>query len=137
MTVNWKLTRPGLVVRVECGEPFGLVVPYDKRLAGSLSPECKLVEADPELAAFMQEHSARRRERLEQEEDFLKQSEPQRPLWDTSYVRGVMGSWPHARVPEVKLRLREFAEAPDDGAPAARAQSGACPFGGDHPPGAD
>lgn len=117
VTVNWKLTRPGLVTRLEAGQPFGMIVPYERAFVPQLTPVVRPIDDDPELAAFMKEHAERRRQRLAIESEYLKQDEPPRPLWDTSYAKGRMGSWPYAQVPQVKLNLKPFVDLTADGVP--------------------
>ncbi len=145
VTVNWKLTRPGLVTRIEAGEPFGMIIPYQRTLASEFRPVIRDLTDDPELTAFMAEHTARRRERMEIEKAYLQTDESPRPLWDTSYVRGQMGSWPYSQVPQVKMGLKAFERfdahreegvAVSDPPMPAGARGVTCPFTGlSHPQG--
>ena len=48
-TMNWKLTRPGQLVRFERGEPICMVVPYPRNLLSELSPKRMPLAKNEEL----------------------------------------------------------------------------------------
>jgi hypothetical protein len=50
-TVNWKLTRPGIPVVFECGEPICMLVPQRRGEYEEFQPAIRDINADPAVAA--------------------------------------------------------------------------------------
>lgn len=50
-TMNWKMTRPGVSVRFQDGEPICMIVPVPRELAERLKPCREPLDNDQELAA--------------------------------------------------------------------------------------
>ena len=50
-TMNWKLTRPGQLVRFEIGDPICMVVPFPRGFLDALDPVRRSLESDPETQA--------------------------------------------------------------------------------------
>jgi hypothetical protein len=107
-TMNWQLTRPGLTVTFEVGEPICMIVPQRRGELEAFRPEIREVEADPEIARGYRAWSQSR-------EQFLAglkepQSEAIRQSWEKHYFRGTAPSGAQAPEHQVKLKLREFEE---------------------------
>jgi hypothetical protein len=113
-TMNWKLTRPGYLVRFEKGEPFCMLVPVPRGLAESLTPARLPLQREPELE---QEYRAWLRSR----QGFLQALDRKEPEavqrgWQRDYVHGVAPSGARAPEHQTRLNLKEFAreEEPEE-----------------------
>jgi hypothetical protein len=107
-TMNWQLTRPGLTVTFEVGEPICMIVPQRRGELETFRPEIREVETAPEIASGYRAWSKSR-------EQFLAglkepRSEALRNAWEKHYFRGTAPSGVQAPEHQVKLKLREFEE---------------------------
>ena len=50
-TMNWQITRPGVRIHFEKGEPFAQIFPIEPRLVEEMTPAFRALEDNPELAA--------------------------------------------------------------------------------------
>jgi hypothetical protein len=60
-TMNWKLTRPGLAVRFEAGEPICMIVPEERGLLERIRPRFVPFRTEPELRDEVNAWSQQRR----------------------------------------------------------------------------
>ena len=58
--MNWKLTRPGHLVRFERGEPICMIVPYPRGMLESFLPQRRPLASNSELSAAYQRWSNER-----------------------------------------------------------------------------
>jgi hypothetical protein len=114
-TMNWKITRPGLPIRFEQGEPICMVVPIPRGLTESLDPMLLPIDANPDLELEYQEWQASRR----QFNQDLRSHEPDavRRGWQREYIKGVLPSGAAAPEHQTRLSVKEFrrADAPPSG----------------------
>jgi hypothetical protein len=115
-TMNWKLTRPGLPVRFDKGEPICMVVPQHRGELEAFVPEVCDVGDDPEVSRSYRRwrksratFNSRLREGQEQEK------------WQKHYFRGTSPSGAIAPEHQTVLRLRPFAAS---AAPAESSTNG-------------
>jgi hypothetical protein len=115
-TMNWKLTRPGLAVRFDRGEPFCMVVPQKRGELERFVPEIRQIETEPETRDEVEQWS-RSRDKLyinkflaTYSNDFAQY----RKEWDRDYTRGRTPGGELAREHQTRIRLRPFT-TPDDG----------------------
>jgi hypothetical protein len=87
-TMSWKLTRPGLPVRFEHGEPFAMIVPQGRRDLERYRPTVRPLGDAPELLESARRWTARGER--EQVRAFAAEHVPDigGPEWDGSYLRG-------------------------------------------------
>jgi hypothetical protein len=104
-TMNWKLTRPGLDVRFEPGEPICMVVP--QALAECLEPVRAAISDNPDLQRQHAEWSASRDQFLT--DLLLGKSGATRQGWQKDYTRGLMPDGRRFVEHQTHLRLKEFA----------------------------
>ena len=114
-TMNWKLTRPGLPVTFEAGEPFCTIVPHQRGALESFAPSVASVKEDSEIAADFADAARSRHEMLVRK--FISEHVPAAaapgPGWEGNYYRGEQqdgGKFPDH---QVRLKLRPF-EPVDD-----------------------
>ena len=107
-TVNWKLTRPGLAVSFEPGEPVAMVVPQPRGDLERFAPAIRHIETEPQLARATRAWAARRRHRLREVD--LPTWNVKRPIWQLDYLRGEQPDGTRFRDHQRKLRLRPFVE---------------------------
>jgi Family of unknown function (DUF6065)/Cupin-like domain len=109
-TMNWKLTRPGHVVRFEEGEPIAHIFPIERKMIESVTPRFVSIDEDPELKASFEAWSHSRDAFHRQ----VREHPPKKPAdkWQKLYYRGQM---PDGRCPigdhQSKLRVQQFANA--------------------------
>jgi hypothetical protein len=105
-TMNWKLTRPGLPVRFERGEPVCMLVPVPRGLAEALEPVYLPLSSEPEL-----EREYRRWEQSRSEFNAGLQeegSEARQRGWQRDYMKGFTVSGRPAEEHQTRLHLKEF-----------------------------
>jgi hypothetical protein len=105
-TMNWKLTRPGLIVEFKRGEPICMIVPVPRGLSESLEPQQEPIGANPELEAEYRTWNTRRLE-------FIK-TLPQQPAdakspWEKDYFQGRSPSGDYFQGHQTQIRIKEFA----------------------------
>ncbi|WP_253161529.1 DUF6065 family protein [Stieleria tagensis] len=61
-TMNWKLTRPGQLVRFERGEPICMVLPYPRNLLNEIQPVKMPLDCNQEVSEAYQRWSDERNE---------------------------------------------------------------------------
>jgi Family of unknown function (DUF6065) len=105
-TMNWKLTRPGLAVRFERGEPICMIVPVTRGLAESLEPRQAPLRSDPDLEAAYNAWQAERHEFLQA----LGQGSPDAVErgWQKDYFQGVGPQGTRVEGHQTHLRLKDF-----------------------------
>ncbi len=86
-TMNWRLTKPGELVRFEYLEPFAFFFPMPRNMVEDFTPRTASIDDEPELKQRFQEWSQGRR-------DFQKRiaaEPPKAPAdrWQKHYYRGV------------------------------------------------
>jgi hypothetical protein len=118
-TMNWKLTRPGLEVRFETGEPFCMVVPQERGLLERVRPRYVPFRTEPQLGGEVEAWGRQRRLMLGAKaisERGLGLSEAW-DAWDKDYFRGQRpgGSEPFPEH-QTTLRLKPFErfQSPED-----------------------
>ena len=112
-TMNWQLTRQGLPVRFQAGEPFCAIVPHRRRDLESFAPRKASLAEDRELdEAFEQWRRSRDEQMLLKfvsqygtVEGFSRQS------WQKDYFKGRAVDGRPAPEHQTKRGLRPFAEA--------------------------
>jgi hypothetical protein len=108
-TVSWKLTRPGLPVRFDEGEPFAMVVPQRRLDLEAYRPAVRSLREAPALVETVKRWLARG------ERQQLRQFAAEHvegiggPEWDGSYLRGETGDGGSFEGHRVRRALRPFA----------------------------
>jgi hypothetical protein len=109
-TINWRLTRPGNVVRFEEDEPIAHIFPIERAVIENIQPQFLPIDDDPEFKASFQAWSRSR----DAFHEHVRQHPPSKPAdkWQKLYYRGLT---PDGGCPvtdhQSKLRVREFANA--------------------------
>jgi hypothetical protein len=105
-TMNWKLTRPGRIVRFERGEPICMLVPLPRDLLESLVPRQAPLEAAPDVAAEYHSWQASRSDFLtglvEQRQETVARG------WEKDYFQGRTRDGGHFAGHQTRLKLRPF-----------------------------
>jgi hypothetical protein len=102
--MNWKLTRPGLTVRFEQGEPFCAFFPMPRGALSACTPRLAALADDPALAAAYH-HAVQRRDHDE------RLSTAERDVYQRWYTAGEQPDRAQGRGPddhEVQLGLKPF-----------------------------
>jgi hypothetical protein len=105
-TMNWKLTRPGLAVRFERGEPICMIVPVTRGLAEGLEPRQASLWSNKEVAAAYTTWRAGR-------SDFLQALSKQAPEavgrgWQKDYFQGRQSDGTPFQEHQTRMRLKDF-----------------------------
>lgn len=109
-TMNWRLTRPGQVVRFEDSEPIAHIFPVERKAIEAVVPRFAPIAGEPELKASFEAWS-RSRDAFQAR---MREHPPEAPAdkWQKFYYRG---QTPDGHCPigdhQTKLRIREFANA--------------------------
>jgi hypothetical protein len=109
-TMNWQLTRPGLTVTFERGEPFCMIVPQRRGDLESFRPAIRDFETDPTTHAQAEEF-ARARDQLQVRKflsNFSGEFEPYKNAWEQNYFRGTRPDGSQAPEHQTRLKLEEF-----------------------------
>lgn len=105
-TMNWRLTRPGLPVTFDEGEPFCMIVPQARGELESFDPRIAELSDDPEVEARYKELRSRRDEL--QVRKFIAEHVPElrsvHAEWEGSYFHGTPPG--RAKVEEHQMRLK-------------------------------
>lgn len=105
-TMNWKLTRPGLPVHFQKGEPICMIVPIPRGLAESLDPVRLPVAENPQLQTEFREWAESRRQFIgDLQQDG---SEAVRRGWQKHYYKGQTTTGERAEEHQTRLNLKEF-----------------------------
>ncbi|MCI0461726.1 MAG: DUF6065 family protein [Gemmataceae bacterium] len=105
-TMNWRLTRPGLPVRFERGEPICMLVPVPRGLVESLDPVYVPLASEPELERAYREWE---KSRSAFNADLRAQgSGAQQRGWQRDYTKGVTVTGQRADQHQTRLQLKEF-----------------------------
>jgi Family of unknown function (DUF6065) len=108
-TMNWKLTRPGMIVEFKRGEPICMIVPVQRGLAESLAPHQALIAADPKLDSEYKTWNSRRgefNEALAQNRSINKSG------WEKDYFQGRTPSGNQFEGHQTQIGLKEFVVKP-------------------------
>jgi hypothetical protein len=106
-TMSWKLTRPGLAVTFEEGEPIGLIVPVPRGQLAGFAPRVERLAADPGLER--QYHAWRESRERAAAEAARGERTSLAEVWDLGYLRGEDRAGQPFAGHEVRLGLRPFA----------------------------
>ena len=112
--MNWQLTRPGLRVRFERGEPFAMLVPHGRLDLERYQPAVRPLSDAPELRERVRRWHDRRAG--EQVRRFAAEHVPEigGPQWDGSYMRGERQDGSLFEDHHVRRKLRPFTRADAD-----------------------
>src|SRR5438270_1581172 len=107
-TMNWKLTRPGQVVRFEKGDPVCMIVPQKRGELEAFHPRFAPISSEPELAQAHRTWAESRAHFSEmmRSEGVSSASES----WQKHYYKGTSPSGHSGPEHQTKLVLREFAD---------------------------
>lgn len=120
-TMNWKLTRPGLTVRFDVGDPIAMLVPTRRGELESVMPRFTELSDDPDHA---ERHRSWARRRMQFLGELPNRSGGQRSqLWEKHYMHGRDPSGPVAPEHQRKLVLRPFALEPQRASPGQPADA--------------
>ena len=109
-TMNWKLTRPDLRVRVDKGEPICMLVPQRRGELEAFQPRLHELQSHPELEAGFKSWSESRSRFL----GSLKQRDPEAagPKWQKHYFQGRTHEGASTDEHQTVLSLRPFPSPP-------------------------
>lgn len=111
-TMNWKLTRPGLPVRFEAGEPFCMVVPQRRGELESFRPAVRSLKSNGELHESAKAFAESRHEQHVRK--FLAEHMPGRQIdlrsWEKHYYKGRRRDGAEAPEHQNRLHLAEFTD---------------------------
>ena len=85
-TMNWKLTRPGQLVRFEAGDPICMVVPFPRGFLDALNPLRRSLKSNPDMHAKYMKWSHDRNEF--QDKVALGDEEAVKRGWQKDYFQG-------------------------------------------------
>lgn len=105
--LNWQLTRPGLTVTVQPGEPIGMLVPQRRGDLERVRPRLCDLDEDRELGKRLARWAGSR------DEFIAAASNPGRATWQRHYFRGVDLEGDEHPEHQRTLRLRDFPTAPE------------------------
>ena len=109
-TMNWKITRPGLAIEFEQGEPFCMVVPQRRGELESFRPGILDLDSDQETRVSA-EVFARARDEMQVKKFLARYSgdwEEAKRAWEGDYFKGVTPDGREAPEHQVHLDLSEF-----------------------------
>jgi hypothetical protein len=104
-TMNWKLTRPGLTVRFDVGDPVAMVVPVRRGELETVVPRIADLSEDADYSA---RHEAWSRDRMQFLADLPERTGPPSELWQKHYMHGREPDGTLASEHQRKLELRPF-----------------------------
>lgn len=110
-TMSWKLTRPGLPVRFEPGEPICMIVPQRRGELEAVVPRTSDLDCDPSLRdGYESFRRSRESHRLFQLLSVAGHpgATDGRAAWEKHYFKGETPTGEPAREHETKRRLRTF-----------------------------
>jgi hypothetical protein len=114
-TMNWKITRPGVGISFDAGEPICQILPLRRGELNQFTPVMRPIESDPATHEGYRAWAQRRARFLH--ELPIPDSEAAGQLWERHYFQGITADGVRG-VPdhETRLTLREFEI--DDGTPS-------------------
>jgi hypothetical protein len=105
ITMNWKVTRPGVPIRFEAGEPICMIYPEKRGEIERFAPEIESIDAVPQLKRDHLTWSHSRRSF----NNYLRTPDPAGPKWQRHYYLGNHPASPHIFPNhEVKLKIAPF-----------------------------
>jgi len=108
-TMNWQLTRPGLTVSFERGEPLCMLVPQRRHELERVRPAIRTLSAEPEVERGVQAWADSRAEFLDELAEDGTDARNRR--WQRDYFEGHdVGLEERHPEHQTKLRLRSFAD---------------------------
>ena len=112
-TMNWKLTRPGVEVFFQKGEPICFITPVSRGLVESIEPRMVPMSHAPAVAAAHRQGTERRRTfqdglDIQQEGQILKPGAKQGSAWQRRYYRGLDADGAVVPGHQTRLHLNAF-----------------------------
>jgi len=109
-TMNWKLTRPGLTVRFDAGEPYCVVLPQRRDELESFRPAIRHIKADPQTAERTRAWAEGRRQAHLRKflAEFSPEHEDEWDAWEKQYFKGRYPDGAPAPEHQTRRRLDEF-----------------------------
>jgi Family of unknown function (DUF6065) len=105
ITMNWKVTRPGVPIRFEAGEPICMIYPEKRGEIERFAPEIESIDAVPQLKRDHLTWSHSRRSF----NNYLRTPDPAGPKWQRHYYLGNHPASPHIFPNhQVKLKIAPF-----------------------------
>lgn len=105
-TMNWKITRPGVPIRFEKGEPICMIFPIARGEIERFAPEIRAISENPELEAQFSEWKQSREEANRQ----LRQSGSTR-FWQKHYYLGKTPRGEGFPTHQVNINVRKFRDS--------------------------
>ena len=102
-TINWKITRPGVPIRFEKGEPICMIFPIARGEIERFVPETRWLKDEPELEARFYEWKRSRDEFNQRRDRSLRD-------WQKHYYRGETVREEAFPAHQATLRVRAFRE---------------------------
>jgi hypothetical protein len=109
-TMNWKLTRPGLTVRFDVGDPIAMLVPTRRGELESVRPRLADIDDEAEVAGRYRRWAASRMAFLGELPS--RGSVPRSQTWEQHYMRGQDTDGRTAPEHQRRRVLRSFGSAP-------------------------
>ncbi len=110
-TMNWQLTRPGLEVRFEEGEPYAMLVPQRRGDLEDFNPVLRRLSEAGDAAA---EHRVWAASRQAFNQQVAARQVSEGPGWQREYFQGRRLGGERVAQHQRRLRLREFRSADGD-----------------------
>lgn len=107
-TMNWKITRPNVLIPFQKDEPICMLVPQRRGELEAHYPEIRPLESDPELATGFEQFTTSRASALAEHPWHERQSDDEEIYWQKHYFRGVRPDGTPASTHQTKLNLRGF-----------------------------
>jgi tetratricopeptide (TPR) repeat protein len=107
-TMNWKLTRPGLRVVFEAGEPFAMLSPVRRGELEQVRPQILDITTDPQTERAYMKWSALRTQFQRDRHD--PRSEGHQSSWQRHYMLGLTVTMKPAPEHQTGLTLRPFVD---------------------------
>jgi Family of unknown function (DUF6065) len=104
-TMNWKLTRPGLIVEFKRGDPICMIVPIQRGLAESFDPRIAAIGSNPTLQSENKTWNIRRKEFLQA---LVQSPADMKTDWEKDYFQGRTPSGDYFEGHQTQVRLKEF-----------------------------
>lgn len=108
-TMNWKLTRPGLIVEFKRGEPICMIVPVQRGLAEGLTAHQSDITTNPKLES---EYKTWNHRRGHFNEALAQNRSPNKSGWEKDYFQGRGPSGDYFEAHQTQIGLKEFVVKP-------------------------
>ena len=117
--MNWKLTRPGVEVVFQKGEPFCFITPTPRGFVESFEPRRLSIEEAPEVAAAHQQGALRRRAfqaglDIRQEGAVMQPGDNQGSAWQRRYYRGIDAHGGTVSGHQTRLHVQPFTDSTEE-----------------------